>query len=73
MTDPAVALALEEVVDTAIAITGADFGNVQLLDPHTGDLRIVAQRGFPAWWIDFWTRSPRGKAPAARPWSADSA
>ncbi len=45
---------LAEVVDAAISITDADFGNIQLLDPDTGDLRIAAHRGFPQWWLDFW-------------------
>ncbi|RZI44183.1 PAS domain S-box protein [Herbaspirillum sp. HC18] len=45
---------LEEIVDAAIAISGADFGNIQLIDPKTSDLRIVAYRGFPKWWLDFW-------------------
>ncbi|QWV93276.1 PAS domain S-box protein [Geomonas oryzisoli] len=52
---------LEEVVDAAIAITGADFGNIQLMDPATGDLVIVAQRGFPQWWIDYWQQTAQGK------------
>ncbi len=47
---------LTEIVDAAIAIGDADFGNIQLLDPASGDLRIVAQRGFPPEWLDFWNR-----------------
>jgi hypothetical protein len=34
------------VLDTAITLTGADFGNVQLVEPATGALRIVTQLGF---------------------------
>jgi PAS domain S-box-containing protein len=52
---------LAEIVDVAIAISGADFGNVQLLDPKTRGLRIVAQRGFPQWWLDFWETVPPGQ------------
>lgn len=37
---------LPEVLDGALALTGADFGNVQLVDPATGALRIVTQCGF---------------------------
>jgi len=37
---------LEEVLDAAIALLDADMGNVQLFDPQTRRLRIVAQRGF---------------------------
>jgi PAS domain S-box-containing protein len=38
--------ALEEVLDAALALTGADLGDVRLLNPATGELRIAAQRGF---------------------------
>src|SRR5574343_70816 len=41
------------LIETSIAMTGADFGNIQLLDAQ-GHLRIVAHRGFPDWWIAFW-------------------
>ena len=51
---------LMEVVDAAIAIGGADFGNLQLIDSATGDLRIAAQRGFPPWWIEFWNSVASG-------------
>jgi signal transduction histidine kinase/ActR/RegA family two-component response regulator len=37
---------LEAVVDTAIDVTAADMGSVQLYDDTTGCLRIAAQRGF---------------------------
>ncbi|MFO1399171.1 MAG: ATP-binding protein [Burkholderiales bacterium] len=52
---------LGEIIDVAIAVAGADFGNVQLLDPVNGDLRIVAQRGFPQWWLDFWASVTKGQ------------
>ena len=52
---------LTEIVDAAIAITGSDFGNIQLIDPQSSDLRIAAQRNFPEWWIDFWNTSGKGK------------
>lgn len=48
--------ALRAVLKAAIAITKADFGNVQLLDPTTGALRIIAQSGFAQWWVDFWNK-----------------
>jgi PAS domain S-box-containing protein len=38
--------ALEDVLDNAIATCRADFGNIQLLNAHTGALEIVVQRGF---------------------------
>src|SRR5262245_40911722 len=51
---------LTEIVDSAIAISGADFGNIQILDPRTLDLRMAAARGFPQWWLDFWSSVPKG-------------
>jgi PAS domain S-box-containing protein len=37
---------LQEILDAAIAIAGADKGNIQLLEPEAGVLMIAAQRGF---------------------------
>jgi PAS domain S-box-containing protein len=37
---------LYEILEAAIALTGADKGNLQLLDPSTGKLQIVAHRHF---------------------------
>jgi PAS domain S-box-containing protein len=52
---------LGEIVDVAIAVSGSDFGTIQLLDPVSLDLRIVAHRGFPRWWLDFWQSVSRGQ------------
>jgi two-component system CheB/CheR fusion protein len=45
---------LDEIVEAAIAISGADMGNIQLVDSASGQLKIAAQRGFQPAWIDFW-------------------
>jgi PAS domain S-box-containing protein len=37
---------LQEVLNESMALQNADFGNVQLIDPRTGALEIVAQKGF---------------------------
>jgi PAS domain S-box-containing protein len=37
---------LEEVLDATVALQNADFGNIQLYNPETQALEIVAQRGF---------------------------
>jgi len=37
---------LEEVLDATIALQNADFGNIQLFNPETQALEIIAQRGF---------------------------
>ncbi len=51
---------LAEVLDAAIAITRSDFGNIQLLDPVLGQLKIVVHRGLPQWWRDFWDAADGG-------------
>ena len=49
------------IVETAIAITHADFGDIQLVDRDSARLHIVAQRGFPQWWIDYWQNVAEGQ------------
>nr|WP_246461979.1 GAF domain-containing protein [Nocardia transvalensis] len=44
---------LGRVLDSAITLTGADYGNVQLVDPATGALRIVTQSGFGPEFLDY--------------------
>ena len=39
-------LLLHEALDAAIDIAGADMGNIQLLEPANGNLKIAASRGF---------------------------
>jgi hypothetical protein len=43
------------ILDDAMRITGADLGNVQLVDPGTGALRIVAESGFCAEFLEHFT------------------
>jgi PAS domain S-box-containing protein len=43
---------LEEVLDAALALMEAELGNVRLLDPTTRQLRIAAQRGFGAEYLE---------------------
>ena len=52
---------LEQIVDAAIAVARSDFGNIQLVDPESGHLKIVAQQGFPDWWVKFWNEVPKGQ------------
>src|SRR5262245_24220544 len=58
--DNSLKLLLSEVLDAAIEITRSDFGNIQLIEPFSGDLRIVVQNGFPQWWIDYWNSVSKG-------------
>src|SRR5262249_15198047 len=45
-TAPSLSEALEQILTTAVALQGAQFGTVQLFDEATGELRIAAQHGF---------------------------
>jgi len=45
---------LGAIIDTAIAISGADYGTFQLWDRASGRLKIVAYRGLPKWWVEHW-------------------
>jgi anti-anti-sigma factor len=49
----AVVGACEAAVLEAIRVSGSDMGNVQLLDPATGALRIIVQRGFKRSFLEF--------------------
>src|SRR5262245_225091 len=52
---------LDEVVEAAIAISGADKGNLQLFDATSGRLTIVAHRGFDQPFLEFWNTVQEGK------------
>jgi PAS domain S-box-containing protein len=38
---------LDEILDAAMALQKADFGNIQIRDTKSGALEVLAQRGFP--------------------------
>jgi len=44
---------LDDLLDQAIAVMDADFGNIQLLDRNDNRLRIVASRGFESEFLEF--------------------
>jgi PAS domain S-box-containing protein len=44
---------LDEILNASIRLLKADFGNIQLYDPNTKNLRIVAQRGFKQDFLDY--------------------
>ena len=52
---------LNEILDAVIVITGADMGNIQLLDGE-GTLRIAVQRGFNAPFLEFFDKVHEGLA-----------
>jgi two-component system CheB/CheR fusion protein len=55
--------ALTEILDATIEITGADLGNIQLVNPATRALEIVAHHGFQADFLDrFHEGAPDGNS-----------
>ena len=46
---------LEELLDATIALLNADFGNIQLYNPETQMLEIVAHRGFQQDFLDYFS------------------
>ncbi len=52
---------LDEVVEAAVAISGADMGALQLFDPTSGKLTIVARRGIDQPFLEFWNTVQEGK------------
>lgn len=56
--------ALEETLDTAMALVSAFKGNIQLLDRPSGSLKIVVQRGFGAAFLAFFDAVRAGESSA---------
>lgn len=53
---------LDQMMDTAISVTAADKGTLQLLDGESGTLKIAAQRGFDPPFCDFFESVDHGVA-----------
>jgi PAS domain S-box-containing protein len=53
---------LTQILDAAIAITGADKGNIQLVDAASDALHIAVYRGFEQPFLDFFSSVPKGEA-----------
>lgn len=53
---------LEEVLSATINMLHADFGNIQLYNPRTQALEIVAQRGFQQEYLDYFNQVEEGTA-----------
>ena len=53
---------LREILNVAIEISGADKGNIQLIDPESGVLLLVAHNGFEEHFVEFFSRSTPGTA-----------
>jgi PAS domain S-box-containing protein len=52
---------LDAILEAAIALTGADKGNIQLVDSVTGALKIYAQRGFQSPFLKFFEEVHHGR------------
>ena len=52
---------LDEIVKTAIAITHANMGNIQLFDENSGSLKIMAHHGFEQPFLDYWNSVHEGR------------
>ena len=68
---PQAGLLLAKALERALDLAGADRGNIQVLDPATGSLRIAAQHGFGAEFLDHFAvvdddRSACGRAARQR-------
>ncbi len=50
---PQLSSLLPQVLAGALALTGADFGNVQIADPATGSLMLVTQAGFGPEFLEY--------------------
>jgi len=53
---------LEDVMDAAIDIAGADMGTLQLIEPMSDRLEIVAHHGFEQLYLDFFSSVSHGTA-----------
>jgi GAF domain-containing protein len=68
---PRPGLLFGKILEGALTLAGADRGNVQVLDPATGSLRIAAQAGFGAEFLEYFAvvddaRSACGRAARER-------
>ena len=63
---PALGALLDEVLAFALTLLHADRGNVQLADPATGALRIVAQRGFGPEFMEYFATVTDDKSACGR-------
>lgn len=50
---------LNKILITAIEISSADFGDIVLLNPQTGDLSVAASQGFSKEWGVYWNQNAK--------------
>jgi GAF domain-containing protein len=59
-------LLVTKILEGALTLAGADRGNVQVLDPTTGSLRIAAQCGFGAEFLEYFAVVDDGRSACGR-------
>src|SRR5260370_8904544 len=52
-TVPRLGTLLPQVLRGAMALVGGDFGDIQIVDPATGSLRLITQAGFGPEFLDY--------------------
>jgi hypothetical protein len=57
---------LPAVLDGALWLTGADFGDIQLIDPAAGSLKIITQSGFGPEFLDYFAVVDDGHSACGR-------
>jgi hypothetical protein len=57
---------LAQVLRGAVALVGGDFGNIQILDPATGSLRLLTQAGFVPELCEYFTVVDDGHSACAQ-------
>jgi len=63
---PRPGLLFTKILEGALTLAGADRGNVQVLDPVTGSLRIAAQCGFGAEFLEYFAVVDDGRSACGR-------
>ncbi|HEX6790341.1 MAG TPA: response regulator [Candidatus Krumholzibacteria bacterium] len=61
---------LQEMLDTALAVSGAFSGDFQLLDFVTQEPYIAVHRGFETWRLEFWQKSLESGPACGAAWSS---
>jgi GAF domain-containing protein len=57
---------VQKVLEDALSIAGGDFGNVQVIDPLSGSLRIVSQTGFGRDFLEYFAVVDDGHSACGR-------
>jgi hypothetical protein len=63
---PRLDVLLPRVLDGALSVMEADLGNIQLLDPATGSLKIVTQSGFSSEFLEYFAVVDDGHSACGR-------